>query len=461
MKPATNSATNLATQIERRASKMWAWTCTDLAAAWGFRVALAVTAPVMFIVGRHQWFIRDDWAFIVTRTQIRHDFGWHEWLLLPTAGHWMTAPLLLFGALDNVFGIDSYWPFLALNMLIHVCIVLAVRVLCRRAGVHPWTSTLVGAGLLVFGAGWENIVFAVQITYGLSLLAFLLQFILVDHDGPVDRRDVAGSVIAVIGAMSSGFGGIVLGGIAIFLLLRRRWVALAVATVPSALAQAWWWAAWGGRSPEESTGGSIAQVPAYAVRGVVATFESLAGVGALGGIAAAAALGVALWRGPGWRVQSQLLTLWATAAAMYIGLGTQRVGLGIENAATSRYQYMGAMLLAPMFALAVDQLRRISPEAGWVGRAVLAVAVVLSLGTLRTSSAAWAIRSTDERRTLELIAGSGLAGEADPDHQPLPFSPDVRVSTIATLVERDAIEPRPPSTPAEVALVREALGLTP
>ena len=50
--------------------------------------------------------------------------------------------------------------------------------------MHPWTTTLVCAGLLVFGAGWENIVFAIQITYGLSMLAFLLHVLLVDHDGP-------------------------------------------------------------------------------------------------------------------------------------------------------------------------------------------------------------------------------------------------------------------------------------
>ena len=70
-----------------------------------------------------------------------------------------------------------------------------------------------------------------------------------------------------------------------------------------------------------------------------------------------------------------MLTLWLTAAAMYVGLGTQRVGFGVENAAISRYQYMGAMLLAPAFALAVDQLRRISSEAVWVGRTVLVAAI--------------------------------------------------------------------------------------
>ena len=456
-------------RLELRARRAWSWARTDDAAAWTFRAAVVLTVPVMYLVGRSQWFIRDDWAFILTRNQIRAQVGWDEWLFLPTAGHWMTAPLLVYRGIENIFGIDSYWPFLAVNMALHIAVVFAVRALCRRAGVQPWTTTLVCAALLVFGAGWEDIVFAIQITYGLSLLAFLLQLLLVDHDGPVDRRDLAGSVLAVIGTISSGFGGFFLVGIAIFLILRRRWLALAVAVVPQALAQLWWWWAWGSDSPEESTR-SLAQVPAYATRGVIATFEGLTGitaiggvaaVAAIGGIAAAVALGVALWRGPGWRAQSLLLTLWLTTAVMFVGLASQRAGLGVDNAASSRYQYMGAMLIAPAFALAVDQLRRISFEAQAVGRILLVVAIMLSLGSLRTNAAAWAARAADERHLLELIAGSDLASQADPSRQPLPFSPDVRVSNIPMLVEEGALTPRVPSTPDEIAAVRASLGLAP
>jgi hypothetical protein len=451
----------LPARIEATARTGWARVRTDDGASWGFRVALALTVPVMYIVGRHQWFIRDDWAFIVTRNQIRLQFGTSDWLFLPTAGHWMTVPLLIYRLIEQTFGIDSYWPFLFVNMAIHVGIVLAVRALCRRVGVQPWTTTLVCAGLLVFGAGWENIVFAIQLTYGLSLLAFLLHLLLVDHPGPADRRDVVGAVVAVVGVMSSGFGPFFLMGVACLLILRRRWIPLAIATIPQAVALAWWWLAWGRDSPEPSTGGSAAQVPAYAVRGALAAFDGLIGVPGLAGIAAVAALGVALWRGSSWPAESLLLTLWITAAGMYVGLGTQRVAFGIDNAAISRYQYMGAMLLAPAFALAVDQVRKVSIEAAWVMRVVLLVALVLSLGSLRTNSSEWAIRARDEQHTLELIAGSGLADQADPSHQPLPFSPDVRVGTIAMLVEEGAVVPRGPTTPEEIASVRAALGLAP
>ena len=55
-----------------------------------------------------------------------------------------------------------------------------------------------------------------------------------------------------------------------------------------------------------------------------------------------------------------MLSLAVTAVLMYIGLGIQRGGFGVETAANSRYVYMGAALLMPAFGVAVDQLARIA-----------------------------------------------------------------------------------------------------
>jgi hypothetical protein len=283
--------------------------------------------------------------------------------------------------------------------------------------------------------------------------------LLVDHDGAPDWRDAVGSVLALIGVMSSGFGPFFALGVAVLLVLRRRWLALAIAVVPQVIALAWWWLAWGRDSPEASTSGGAGLVPGYAMRGVVAVFDGLVGFPGLGLLLAIATLAIALWRGHGWRTQSTLLALWATAAVMYLGLGSQRGAFGVENAAISRYQYMGAMLLAPAFALLVDHLRRVAPEAAWAGRVVIALAIVLNAAALRTNSSAWAARSADERRILELVAGSGLVADADPDRQPLEFSPDVRVRHLDMLIDEGAITPRAPATPEEVALVRAVLGL--
>ena len=173
--------------VEARARAAVAWLATDRAARRVFLVAIAGAIVAWYVAGRRQWFIRDDWAFLITRNYMRDVAGWQRWLFEPTAGHWMTVPLLIYRGLRNLFGLDSYWPFLAVNLALHLGIVLAVRQLVRRAGAAEWTNTLVCTALLVFGAGWENIVFAIQITCNLSLLAFLVQMLLVDHEGDVDR----------------------------------------------------------------------------------------------------------------------------------------------------------------------------------------------------------------------------------------------------------------------------------
>ena len=424
-------------------------------------LSVAVAVVVWYVVGRSQWFIRDDWAFLITRDRIRELEGWRPWLFEPTAGHWMTWPILIYRGLRNVFGLGSYWPFLAVNLALHLGCVLAVREICRRVGATAWTTTLVCAGLLVFGPGWENIVFAIQITCNLSLLAFLVQLLLVDHDGPVGRRDIAGAALAVVGVMSSGFGAFFVVGIAIFLGLRRRWAALAVAVVPQGLALGWWALTWGSSSSEPRVAGPVSMVPTFAVHGVTAVFDSLTTVPGLGGIAAVAALAVALWRKPGWRSQSILITLWLTTAAMYVGLGYQRIGFGVEGGGISRYQHLGAMLLAPAFAVAVDRLRWLAAEAIWAGRVVLLAAVVVNAGVLHADGSAWKIRANDERALLELIAGSPLAASVDQDLRPLPFSPDVNIASLELLVADGAITPRVPSTPEEDAAVRRALGVQP
>ncbi|MCU1360198.1 MAG: hypothetical protein JWN99_1487 [Ilumatobacteraceae bacterium] len=446
---------------EARARAAATWLTTDRGARRAFLAAIVVALAVWYVVGRQQWFIRDDWMLLITRENMQRDSGWQRALFQPGAGHWLTVPVLVYRMLRNVFGLDSYWPFLGLNLLLHLGLVLAVRQLIRRVGVTEWTNTLVCAMLLVFGAGWENIVFAVQITCNASLLVFFVQILLTDHEGDVDRRDFAGAAFAIVGVMSSGFGPFFCIGIAIFLGLRRRWKALAVAVVPQGLLLAWWAVKWGGQSSEPRVGGPVSEVGTFALHGMLAVFDSLTGTVGIAGIAAVATVGVTLWRRPGWRSQTILITLFVTTVGTYVGVGYERIGFGVEGGAISRYQHIGAMLLAPGFAVAVDRLRRFAPEALWAGRLVLVASIVINAGALHINGSAWKIRARDEQRVLELVAGSPLTATVDSDIRPLPFSPDVSIASLPSLIADGAFVPRVPTTPEEIATVRAALGLPP
>lgn len=447
--------------LEHRARRAVDWAGTDDGAQWAFRVALAVSALVFFVVGRRQWFIRDDWAFLISRNVLRDQFGNDEWLLTAQDGHWMTPPILVYRGIQNLVGIDSYWPYLLPTLALHVGIVFAVRELCRRIGMSPWTTTIVCSMLLVFGGGWENIVFAIQITYNLSLAAFLVQVLLVDHDGPPDRRDAFGAVVGVIGVASSGFGPFFIVGLTVLLGLRRRWKALVIAVAPQALAYVWWYVTWQSDLIADRTPGPRSQVPAFLARGVEATFASLLGLPTLAGAGIVAALAITVWRGGGWRTQTTLVTMWVTVAVMFLGVGLQRIGFGVSSAGASRYQYMTAMMLAPAVGLAVDQIRRWSAPGLSAVRGILVVAVVLNAGWLQGLGTEWADRARNGRTTFELVAGSPLTATADPSRAPDPYSPDVTVRWLPWLVEHGAITPRTPVTPDEVARVRVALGLDP
>src|SRR5262245_9733635 len=122
--------------------------------------ALLVGAGIFFlVVGRHEWFGRDDFQFLVTRT-VTSPYD----LFRPHDQHWVTIPVVVYRLLWWAFGIRSYFPYQVLVVALHLGVALLCWFVMRRAGVRPWTATLVGSVFALFGAGWWNIVVAFQIT---------------------------------------------------------------------------------------------------------------------------------------------------------------------------------------------------------------------------------------------------------------------------------------------------------
>jgi hypothetical protein len=446
--------------IEATVRRDVAWAGSDDGARWAFRAVMAGAVVVLYLVGRHQWFIRDDWAFIFTREKVHRASGLEAMLFMAQDGHWMTGPILIFRAIHAAFGTRSYWPYLLTAMICHVGIAAMIRKLSLRAGVAPWTATILAGMFVVFGSGWENIVFAIQLTYNLSLLAFLVHLYLIDHDGPPDRRDAFGVIAGLVAVSSSGFGPFFIVGTLLFTVFRRRWLAAAIATLPTALASAWWWLVWG-QDPAGDSSRTLSVVPGYVNRGLSAVFQAMTSTASLVGISLIATLAVVLWRQRDPRANDLLLSLAVTATLMYIGVGIERGGFGVESAANSRYVYMGAALLMPAFGVAVDQLARLGSPVLWAGRLLLIGAIAMNASALRTNGNEWANRAAGERNVLELVATSPSLSTINPSIAPLPFSPDVRIPDIAELVADGAIHPHAPATPQERALVDAALSQPP
>jgi hypothetical protein len=446
--------------VEVRLRRAAEWAGTEEGASWAFRVLLVCAAIALVVVGRHQWFIRDDWAFIFTRERLHRSGGLDDMLFVAQDGHWMTIPIVVYRVVHAIFGTGSYWPYLIPTMACHLGIAVMVRKLSLRIGVTPWTATILAGTLAVFGSGWENIVFAIQLVYNLSLLAFLVHLWLIDHDGPPDRRDALGAVAGLVAVSSSGFGPFFIVGTLVFMLLRRRWKAAALAVVPAGLASAWWWLFWGKDPAGDALHSRLSDVPAYVRHGIEAVFQSLA-MSSLVGVSMLSTLAVLLWRTRDSRAHDLMLSLAITAGLIYVGLGIQRGGFGVETGAISRYVYIGAVLLIPAFGVAVDQLARIGAPALWAGRLVLISATAMNIAALRSNADVWAARAAGERRLLELIAASPAISTVDKSASPLPFSPDLDIADLPELIADGAIHPHAPTTPEEQAVVDAVLGPPP
>lgn len=419
-----------------------------------FRLVLVAACALFYAVGRRQWFVRDDWAFLLSRQRLRESHGIGAWLFTAQDGHWMTPPLAFWRLLQNVFGVGSYWPYLVPTMLLHVAAVVLVRVWCRRLQVSEWTATILCTLLLVFGSGWENILFAVQVVYNVSLVCFLAHLLLVDHDGPVDRRDVVGAALGVLSITSSGFGPFFLVGVGTVLVLRRRWVAAAVATVPQGLAYVWWWLAWGEDPTAERHTSTVGGFLRYAREELSLTLGSLTGQEVFGGAALLGIVAVCVWRRRlGWWSRTTLIGLVVTVAVMFLGIAYQRAGLGIVSAASSRYQYMGAMLLVPALGIAVDQTRRFDRYALAAVHVLLLVAIAQNARALVRWGDQWADRSRADQALFAIVAGFPVIEQADQRLFMSDYNPDVLLADLPQLVADGAITPRTDLTHDEQQIV--------
>ena len=83
----------------RRGIAGWRAVESDSAARWTMWIAWPIGVLIVIVIGRNQWFARDDWAFLFTRERLHETAGLDAMLLEPQDGHWMTWPILVFRAL--------------------------------------------------------------------------------------------------------------------------------------------------------------------------------------------------------------------------------------------------------------------------------------------------------------------------------------------------------------------------
>jgi hypothetical protein len=337
-------------------------------------------------IGRHSWFFFDEWVF-VTQPSLspRH-------LLAPYNSHWVTLPMLSYRLLWQLFGLNTYTPYVAVTIGLQAANAALLRVFMRRVGVGPWIATFAASLFLLFGTGQENVLWAFQVTFTASLMFGLVQLLLVDRDGPFGWRDwlALGSGLAAL--MCSDVGVAMVVGVGVAVLIRRGWRAALMNTAPLAVIFGLWWVICQSWAQYRLGEGAVhpGEMAPFIVTGIGATFGALGQVTGTGWILGAMfVVGLLLaWvqtppadRARRFGIIAGLLV--ATLVFLVI-TAVGRAHDGVDRARAGRYLHIQAALLLPALALAADATIRRWRVAGPVVVALLLVGIP---GNLSTGSA--------------------------------------------------------------------------
>lgn len=362
---------------------------------------LAALAVVLALdAGRGTLFFFDEWQWLAGR----RPWTPHA-LLTPHNEHLSLVPVLVYKLLFATAGIERYWAYRVVLLVLYVlCAWLVLCVARRRVG--EWPAVLAAGVVLFLGRSSDNLIWPFQITYLLSIAFGLAALLALE-----DRRDAAASVLLALSIASSGLGLPIASGFAVGLLaareLRARWW---VVGAPLAL-----WAVWYagyGRGPVRY---SPLEAPRWALEALAAGFGALTGQGLDWGrpLLVAAAIGVALWL-RGRRPGPRLLGVLAAGAAFWLLTGLARAW--IQGPETPRYLYVTVLVVVLAAVEIARTLPPPSPRALAVGGAGLAAMGALSLASLETAGRNQRANALGLRSQLGALA---LARDyADPGYVP-------------------------------------------
>lgn len=360
-----------------------AWLRSDELALRCFRNYL-VLAWVALVArfGQRRWFFADDWFMLAGR-----DGGDIRSVLASHNEHLMATVVVAYRVLFNVFGL-RWTPFLICVVTLHLALVCVFRALLRHVGVSTWTSVVMAGALMMYGAGEENILWSIQISWDCALIFGILQLRAADHAGPIDRRDVAGLVGGVAALVSASSIGLTLVAItAGAAAIRGRWRRALFHSVPVVLGYGAWVVAFDPESPGEPGGPPIGTWLRWGAHGITGPISALAQhpvVAVAIGIVLASGL-AASYRGTGpswWRRHAIVLAMLGACPLLFLVIGWQRWRYGDEMASAPRYLYVGAILVLPALGLAVDALARRARPVGIAAGALVVAGIPANVALL-------------------------------------------------------------------------------
>lgn len=426
-----------------------------------FGAALVLGFLAMLAINRHSWFTADDFAYLYKSNEVFEKGDYVDWLLSPHNEHWAMLPVVIFRVLFAVFGMNHFLPYLVPVLVAHLVALVILRALMVRAGVRYWVATGLCIAVIIFGGGAQNLNWAFQIGFVGSVMFGLAQILCVDHDGPINARDLLGLLFGFLAISTQGPGITMVIIATLLLVFRRRFRAAALQAVPLATIYLVWFLAYGrGPARPETTPYLLAQVPSYIWTGVTNALNGLLQMPGAAVVALVVLIAAVLVIGPTQRA--------ATATAMFVGIvvffainAYGRISLGPQQAGESRYVYVAGLLAAVALGLALcavplDGRRRWIPALliiSWMAVANTALYYV-------TSTDAAAVRRDDRRLVTAMAAVPGI-DQADPNARPIPGAPDVSVGRTIRYTDDGSLLRNPnPSAATLLTVANGALVMT-
>lgn len=309
---------------------------------------IALCLALLWLSRSFYWYF-DEWTFITTAS------GWTlQTYFKPHNEHPVVLQRLLYTLLLDTAGLRSYVPYMAVLLLAHLAnVMLLFELVRRRAGeLIAFVSALI---FLFLGAGWEDMLWAFQVGWLVSMALGLGALLALDG-----RRPALSALLVTLSLMFSGTGLVFVVAVVVQLLLttdRRR--ELGFFAVPAVLLVAWYigFGRFGTHPNPQPTAANLLIDPLYTLWGLSQGVAGIIGTGGwIGLVLVAPAAAVVAWR---WRAHGSDPFAPGVAAGLvtfFLIAGVTRAQLGWQQSGASRYVYVAALLWIILLADAARDL---------------------------------------------------------------------------------------------------------
>lgn len=327
---------------------------------------------------------KDEWAWLLYLVHpgpgdVYPKPGASFWftLIYPDNSQPIVGEVLIYKAWAELVGVGHYWVVRVFFLALQLSVVALVFCLARRR-VGERAALAVGVLVLISGRAWETVLFPASMTFVLPALVLCAAWTALDRRKPSRGRLIAVTLALALVVVSTGLGVAILGGLAVEIIVSRRWWRLSIVVGGSATLFAWWlrWHS----ILQPGLRHNLPHLPLWGLKYLSAAAGATVGAGPVPGAAllVGTAGAICLWR------RAQGLGLPRTdrfaglVGTLLLAVGTTGAARAADTpASTSRYMYFSALVLLLLCSEATADLE---PRPRSIGIVAPIAAMIAALG---------------------------------------------------------------------------------